>query len=92
MGGTLFPGVKFENLCDNESLLMVYAFDVFPFQTIRSEYLDINIYFQENWKTNAKASAASRIILYDFLGSVRALAWVELECYIRFLSTEKPRK
>ena len=38
------------------------------------------------WTTKAKASAASRSILQDFLGSVKALAWLELECYIRFLS------
>ena len=40
----------------------------------------------ENWTTKAKASAASRSILQDFLDSVKALAWLELECYIRFLS------
>jgi hypothetical protein len=44
------------------------------------------------WTTSAKASAASRSILYDFLGSVRALAWVELKCDILFLSGGKPRK
>ena len=42
--------------------------------------------FDSIWTKNAKASAESRSILIDFLNSVRALAWVELECYIRFLS------
>ena len=36
--------------------------------------------------TKAKASAASRRFLQDFLDSVKALAWLELECDIRFLS------
>jgi hypothetical protein len=36
-----------------------------------------------------KVSVASRSIIQDFLDSVRALAWVELECYIRFLSGGK---
>ena len=34
------------------------------------------------WTRKAKASAASRSILQDFLGSVKALAWLELECDI----------
>ena len=35
-----------------------------------------------NLEEKAKASAASRSILQDFLDSVKALAWLELECDI----------
>ena len=42
--------------------------------------------------TKAKASAVSRSILQNLLGSVKALAWLELKCYIRFLSGWKTRK
>ena len=41
---------------------------------------------REIWTTKAKASAASRRFLQDFLDNVKALAWLELECDIRFLS------
>jgi hypothetical protein len=40
----------------------------------------------------AKASAASRSILQDFLGSMKALAWLELECVYSIPIWLKTRK